>query len=581
MRRNVPALVAHPHSVEEAPGAFRELTRHFFTQFIHGDSGGDDPLAMNFAGIVGLLVGPALMYVFFDMPRYVTFAYHPIHVQIRESLPDKFFLIAVGMVAMGLLMVFKWDAMFPERSDYVILLPLPLRYRTIFLAKLTALAGFMGMFLLAVNAISLLIFPMISTRRGIAGFPQTFAANAIALLSGSIFVVLLVVSVHGVLLNVLPFRSVQRVGPYLQSALLVTLLALFFFSLQSSQSLLHFKDENSLILYFMPPFWFTGLYDRLLGVADPAEIELSRIALHWLAAVFVISVVSYAINYRRHLRRVMESQPDAGSALAWTSRVSKRFADRVLVRTSRQQAVYWFALRTILRSRRHRLLLAIYTAAGVALVAEGGVALIGGLTNFRQDVSMTLLCFPIMVTFFVVAAVRHGFILPFELQSSWIFRLAQAPDSYEIATAIRRAAMTLTVFPLCTVSAIAYFAFFRWTYALYCTAMAILVTSLIVELFFLNWHGVPFTNPRREGHPAAAVLALMAWMIATWFAYGISNLEQLAQIRPLARILSLAILTCCLAIAIACRRQSRVHEEQHVEYESTGEKPFLLLDLSS
>lgn len=565
----------------EAPGAFRELTRHFFTQFIEGDAAGDDPLALNFAGIVGVLFGPALMYVFFDLPKYASFKYHPVAVQIRESVPDKFFLVAVGMVAMGLLTVLKWDALFPERSDYVVLLPLPVQYRTVFLAKLAALAGFMGMFLLAVNAISLVLFPMISVRFEIAGILRTFAANGIALLGGGIFVVLLIVAMHGVLMNLLSYGAVQRVAPYLQSALLVMLLALFFFAMQTSLSLMRYKDTNSLVIYLAPPFWFVGLYDRLLGIADPVSMELSRIALHWLAAVSSIAVVSYVINYRRHLRQVMEWQPDTGGNIAWPARLAKRLADSTLVRIPRQQAIYWFALRTLLRSRRHRLLLAIYTAAGVSLVAEGGVALFAGLRHTRQEISISLLCFPAMITFFVLAGVRHGFTLPFELQSSWIFRLAQSTNSYELATAVRRAALTLTVVPLSLLAAIAYFIFFSWNYALYCTAMSLVVTGLIVELFFLNWHGVPFTTPRQEPRPGLAVIALVAWMIATWFAYGIANLEQAAQYRPGMRVVSLGILAVCLAVAAACRRQTRVHEEPHAEYESSGEKPFLLLDLSS
>src|SRR5512133_4140026 len=205
-RRSVPD--APQAAMQEAPGAFRELARHFFTQFIHGDAGGDDPLALNFAGIIGVLVGPALMYVFFDLPRYTKFAYYPVQVQIRESLPDKFFLISLGMVAMGLLTVMKWDAVFPDRSDYTILLPLPLRYRTVFLAKMAALAAFMGMFLLAVNAVSLLLFPAISFRSAIAGLIHTYAVNTVTLLSAGLFAFFLVAALHGVLMNLLPYGSV-------------------------------------------------------------------------------------------------------------------------------------------------------------------------------------------------------------------------------------------------------------------------------------------------------------------------------------------------------------------------------------
>lgn len=73
----------------------------------------------------------------------------------------------------------------------------------------------------------------------------------------------------------------------------------------------------------------------------------------------------------------------------------------------------------------------------------------------------------------------------------------------------------------------------------------------------------------------------VALVAATWFAYGISNLEQLAASRPTVLLISVAIFSASLALAVVCRRLARVHEEPHAEYESSGEKPFLLLDLSS
>src|ERR1700720_1169337 len=49
-------------------------------------------------------------------------------------------LIAMTMVVVGLFAVLSWDSMFPDRRDVLVLAPLPIRARTLFLAKVAALA---------------------------------------------------------------------------------------------------------------------------------------------------------------------------------------------------------------------------------------------------------------------------------------------------------------------------------------------------------------------------------------------------------------------------------------------------------
>src|SRR5262249_9110149 len=51
------------------------------------------------------------------------------------------FLTATTMLAVGLFSVLSWDSTFPDRRDVLVLAPLPVRLRTLFLAKIAALAG--------------------------------------------------------------------------------------------------------------------------------------------------------------------------------------------------------------------------------------------------------------------------------------------------------------------------------------------------------------------------------------------------------------------------------------------------------
>src|SRR5271170_1717919 len=54
------------------------------------------------------------------------------------------FLIATTMLVVGLFAVLSWDATFPDRRDVLVLGPLPVRPRTLFLAKAASLGAALG-----------------------------------------------------------------------------------------------------------------------------------------------------------------------------------------------------------------------------------------------------------------------------------------------------------------------------------------------------------------------------------------------------------------------------------------------------
>src|ERR1035438_9540566 len=50
------------------------------------------------------------------------------------------FLVSTTMLAVGLFAVLSWESMFPDRREILVLSPLPVRGRTLFLAKVAAVA---------------------------------------------------------------------------------------------------------------------------------------------------------------------------------------------------------------------------------------------------------------------------------------------------------------------------------------------------------------------------------------------------------------------------------------------------------
>ena len=57
-----------------------------------------------------------------------------------QGLAVEHSLIAITMLVVGLFAVLSWDSTFPNRRDVLVLAPLPVRARTLFLAKVAASA---------------------------------------------------------------------------------------------------------------------------------------------------------------------------------------------------------------------------------------------------------------------------------------------------------------------------------------------------------------------------------------------------------------------------------------------------------
>src|SRR5690349_12731385 len=77
------------------------------------------------------------------------------------SLPDEYFFIVLSMTVTGMVAVWRWDAIFPDRRDYMNLAHLPVSSRTILFANLAAVLFLCGLVAVDVNGASCVLFPMV------------------------------------------------------------------------------------------------------------------------------------------------------------------------------------------------------------------------------------------------------------------------------------------------------------------------------------------------------------------------------------------------------------------------------------
>jgi hypothetical protein len=270
----------------------------------------------------------------------------------------EFFLIATTMLVVGLFAVLSWDSTFPDRRDVLVLAPLPVRARTLFLAKLAAVATALSLTVAALHSLAGLVWPLVltPTHAGFLGVIRSFAAYWITMLAAGAFVLCSLLCLQGSA-ALLPRQKFLQVSSILQIAAFCLLLCVYFLEPMRVMPEALTAPQNQRLLAWLPSYWFLGLFQALNGTVHPALTPLAwRAAISLAIAVFG-SGVSFLLSYLRTLRKIIEEPDITPGARGW--RWLPPFGDPPLTATVR------FTMRTLLRSRQHRLILSLLFGACV------------------------------------------------------------------------------------------------------------------------------------------------------------------------------------------------------------------------
>ncbi len=85
--------------------------------------------------------------------------------ELLFSMIAQHFLIATTMLVVGLFAVLSWDATFPDQRDLLVLSPLPVQARTMFLAKVAAVAASLGLTIVMLHSALGMILPPVFAAR--------------------------------------------------------------------------------------------------------------------------------------------------------------------------------------------------------------------------------------------------------------------------------------------------------------------------------------------------------------------------------------------------------------------------------
>ena len=294
----------------------------------------------------------ALGAMFFD-PRRMTAG-----AAVASLWGTQHFLIATTMLIMGLFAVLSWDSTFPERRDVLVLAPLPVRPRTIFLAKAAALGAALGLTTAALNGLPGVTWALMHfapPHSGLLGPFRALAAFWLSALAAAAFVFCGVLAAQGIA-GQLPRRWYLRLSAVLQIAVFCLILGTYFLEPPLSNPQAFAAARNQHALAWLPSYWYLGLFHALNGDATPGVTIAAWRAVLGLLAAAVGASTAYLLAYFRTLRRIVE-EPDivpGARGGVWLPRFGN----------SLDTAVVRFSIRTLLRSRQHRVILAFYLGMG-------------------------------------------------------------------------------------------------------------------------------------------------------------------------------------------------------------------------
>jgi hypothetical protein len=412
------------------------------------------------------------------------------------AMPDEYFFIVLSMTVTGAVAVWRWDAIFPDRRDYMNLVPLPISTRTIFLANLVAVLFLVGLVAFDVNAASCILFPMVvgGSQSKFLFFVKFAAVHAVGVVLASIFAFFAVFSVLGLLMAVLPPRAFRRISAYIRGFVVVYLVALLCTTFAVPDLLRRVTGPAPSWTLLLPSTWFLGLCQAWHGRAGPALEELSRLAFPGVAIVMGVALCAYVASYRRHFVRIAEiAETGAAARSPGMSRLGV-LLDRLALHTPLQKGGFRFVCKTLVRSEAHRLVLTGIGGLGLVLASQALLDAFESSKSLRAAaLSPDALSIPFILAFLVIVGLRIVFEIPVELRSNWIFQLMLDPDGQECEGLARKIVLILVLPGLVAVAFPVYAYLEGWVVACLHTLLVVTWAVLLTNIVLIRFRKLPFT----------------------------------------------------------------------------------------
>jgi hypothetical protein len=476
-----------------------------------------------------LVITPPFLYAGKMFGKYHMLARKP-DVLERVVLVDRLFFIIYAMLACALLAALLWDALFPDRQDQEIVGVLPVRPRTLAFARIiTALC------VATVYSVGMSMFCGIIYTLNVAGafrvahivgwWPAAFFAHVTTMSMAGMFTFAALLTARGIAVACVGAERAQRAAAILQLVTVVLLVEVFVFLPTVLFSLAGELTEPLHASRF-PPLWFLGLYTAIAGPATSHVPGLASFAFQATLGAIGLAIASYILPATWTARRTLEARltNHAGRSIAMMQRITSP-----IQRAAATRAIFGFVLASLLRSRRHALIVATHLGAAVAVA---GIRLMAATVRGKplafDAPADYLLSIPLVLTFLLVVGLRAAFKVPTDVDANWVFRTSRPRTTTSWLQAVAVALVLLAVLPVTAAWLLVALSLWDVSAALSSAAMHVASGVMLVELMLLGVDSVPFTRasvPASSGVRAGWAMLLVELHL---YAFRLDDLQLLA-----------------------------------------------------
>jgi hypothetical protein len=501
------------------------LTHHFFRRFFDSDTVQvEGETLTTVVRAISMVAAPGLITAFFLQNSY------PRRSQ-WGAIEDHYFFVLLSFVVLGAVAIFEWEMLFPDRSDFLILTPLPLKPLAMLAAKASALIAFLTVFLVSSNVFGTWILPAVSK----GAFFRQLYAHACAVVLAGLFAALFFLALSGVLLCVLGAAWFRVVSPGVQMLSMAAIVLLMLQYLRYGDSMQAWLAEPSGIARWMPPLWFLGVYEHLLhgGAAPPFAREMARYGMDGTLASAAVVLLTYPMAWVRMRKMAIEgsSRKRRQPSQWWTWLIH-----RVVWRPG-ERAVFHFIGQTIARKNRYQVYLAMYCGSGLALAIACAVVFRTNGQHVQPALSQEGLhaVMPLLL-FWVIAGLRAAFAFPMDLAAGWVFRVTGA-SVRECAAAGRRWVLICAWMVMCSILAMLRWAGWDLRHLLVQLVCGLCLCTLFTDGFFAFHEGVPFNQPRMPGTRSLPLMLTLYVGVLPPALFGFIHMEMHYERNPLDLVL--------------------------------------------
>lgn len=492
---------------------FNILIRHFHLRFINNDTLKFDkdrrenlvPLFALLAALGGVIAHLLLRLYLFGLKT------NPKEIWLEQT----YFMVLL-MAFVGIIFTTIWPNLSLDRRDYVNLLVLPVKIKTLFVTKFISIFIFVFFTTIVINLLSTFIFVFYISRKikidalrfGISHFSSHFLAY--------LFIFFFIACLQGLLKTLCQEKWYKRLSSVFQITLFILFISVMVWFPYIYPLLENLRTSASGFIYFFPPMWFIGLSEKMMGKnALIYTVHLNLILLAF-TVLFCIYILNLSRDYHNHLKLIPRK--------IRTNQILKRFVflknmfHSISLKNPLERVIFYLTSKTLNRSHKHKNQLALFIvipflitlATLFFLYSKYGV-------SFFNEINPYLISIPLIFIFFLTMGLRNVISHPVNITANWIFRFPKNYDERFFVKGLKKAFFFTAFVPFFILFFCFYLYIWGFVPAIYHSLYFTAIFLLLINIFFSNYSKIPFISRYVSGRMKKKML--WPFLLAGFFVF--------------------------------------------------------------